>query len=90
MRTKIWARIAFTCLILGWFPFMWLSIYASWHREVGLIVLLVGLCLCLFGSLMILPILKDEDLFKSIDELDEARRKYYEATERLNKKIKEL
>ena len=90
MKTKIWTRIAFICLTLGWFPFMWVSIYASWHRELGLIVALVGLCLCIFGSMMIIPILKDNDLFNSIDELDKAKNKYYEATQRLNKKIKEL
>jgi hypothetical protein len=90
MKTKIWTRIAFTCLFLGWFPFMWLSIYASWHREVGFIVAIVGLCLCMFGMLMMIPVITYDDLFKSIDELNEARRKYVEATERLSKKIKEL
>jgi hypothetical protein len=90
MTTKIWTKIAFTCLLLGWFAFMWVSIYASWNRKLGLIVALVGLCLCVFGSMMMLPIIRDNDLFNSIDKLDEARRKYYEATERLNKKIKEL
>ena len=90
MKTKIWTRIAFTFLFLGWFAFMWVSAYASWNKKLGLIVALVGLCLCIFGSINLLRIIRDNDLFKSIDELDKARRKYYEATERLNKKIKEL
>jgi hypothetical protein len=90
MKTKIWTRIAFTAMFLGWFPFMWVSIYASWNREIGLIVLLSGFSICLFGGLMMLPVLRNDQLFKSIDELEEARDKYIEATKKLNQKIREL
>jgi hypothetical protein len=37
-----------------------------------------------------LPLLRHEDLFKSIDELEEERMKYHEARKRLEKKIMEI
>jgi len=90
MKNKIWHNIAFYSLLLGWFPFMWLSVWGSWNREIGVIVLLVGILICIFGSMMVMPLLKNNDLFKSIDQLDEERAKYYEATKRLEEKIKTL
>jgi len=69
---------------------MWIAIYGSWNRDIGAYVLTAGIVLCMFGSIMMIPVLKDGDLFKSIEELGEERIKYYEARKRLEKKITEL
>lgn len=87
---KNWTRIAFTIMFLGWFPFMWICIYGSYHKELTAIILVVGMTMCAFGAMMMLPILRNDQLFKTIDELEEARDKYIEATKRLNQKIREL
>jgi hypothetical protein len=90
MKYKTWLKISFYSLLLGWFPFMWLSVWGSWSRVVGVFVLSFGVILCAFGSMMMLPLLRHEDLFKSIDELEEERMKYHEARKRLEKKIMEI
>ena len=90
MKNKTWAKIAFYSVLLGWFPFMFVCAWGMWlDVEYRLIIALVGLVLCMFGTMMS-SILKDDKLFKSIDELEKEKHKYYEATQRLNKKIKEL
>jgi len=90
MKSKLYAKIAFYTLLIGWFPFMWIAAFASWNREFGLFVLFVGMAICGCASLLVLPITENNDLFKSIDQLEEERYKYYEATKRLEKKIKQL
>jgi hypothetical protein len=90
MKSKIWTQVSYLILLLGWFPFMWLSIYGSWNREIGVFIAIGGLCLCMFSSMMTLPLLRNNDLFKSIDELEEERMKYHEARKKLEKKILEL
>lgn len=90
IKNKTWFKIAFYSLLFGWFPFMFVAVWGSWNRDMGVIVACVGILLCMFGSIMMLPILKDNDLFKSIDELNEERVKYYEAIKRLEQKITEL
>lgn len=91
MKNKNWTKTAFYIIIFGWFIFMFLCAWGMWLEvEYRLVLVLLGLCACMVGSFMMLSILQDDDLFKSIDELEEERYKYYQATERLNKKIKEL
>ncbi len=90
MKYKTWLKISFYSLLLGWFPFVWFSLWGSLNKEIGGIVFLVGIVLCVFGSMMMLPLIKHRDLFKSIDELEEERMKYYEARKKLEKKIMEL
>jgi len=90
MNYKTWLKVSVYALLLGWFPFMLVSIWASWNREYGLIVLLIGLGICMFASMMILPLLKNEDLFKSIEELEKERILYYGAKRKLEQKIIEL
>ena len=90
MKYKTLLKTSFYSLLFGWFPFVWLSVWGSTNKEFGIIVSSVGVVLCFVGSMTMLPLLKHEDLFKSIDELEEERMKYYEARKKLEKKIMEL
>jgi hypothetical protein len=90
MKYKTWLMISFYSLLFGWLPFMFLSVWGRWNREVGMFVCSFGVILCVVGTMTMMPLLRDEDLFKSIDELEEERMKYYEARKRLEKKIMEL
>ncbi len=90
MKYKTWLQISFYSVLWGWFPFMWLSVWGSMNRDIGVYVSLAGVVLCMFGFIMITPLLKHEDLFKSIDDLEEERKRYHEARKKLEKKIMEL
>jgi hypothetical protein len=90
MKSKLWHNIAFYSLLMGWFPFMWLSLFGYSHQEYATFISMGGLLLCVWGSILIMPLMRNNDLFKSIDQLSEERYKYYEATKRLEEKIKQL
>ena len=91
MKNKIWTKIAFYCVLLGWFPFMFVCSWGMWlDVEYRLIITFSGLGISMFGFIMMLTTLRDNELFKSIDELEKEKCRYYEATQRLNKKIKEF
>jgi len=91
MKNKTWTKIAFYSILLGWFPFMFVCALGIWlDVEYRIIIVLSGLCISLFGSFMMSIILRDDVLFKSIDELEEEKMRYYEATQRLNEKIRKL
>jgi hypothetical protein len=91
MKYKTWLIISFYSILFGWFPFMWLCAWGTWQSpEIRIAVILVGLFLCASGSMLILPIIKHSDLFKSIEELENERMKYFEARKRLEQKINEL
>jgi hypothetical protein len=91
MKTKILTKICFYTILFGWFGFMWLCGW-GWHQPlmIRLTIVITLLFLCLVGSVLILPILMNDSLFKSMDELDDEKFRYQEATKRLEKKIKEL
>jgi len=90
MKNKLYAKIAFYTLLIGWFPFMWIAAFASWNREFGLFVLFGGMAICGCASLLVLPIINNNDLFKSIDQLEEERTRLFETRKRLENKIKSL
>jgi len=90
MKNKTILQIGFYSTTIGWFPFMWIAVWASHNREYSIIAFLIGLIFCTFGCLMILPLIKNNDLLKSIDELEKERQAYINTTIRLNQKIKEL
>ena len=88
---KTIAKLSYYVLILGWFIFMWLCAYAAHSStEVRIIVLGLGLLCCLTSVVYLTGIFRNDELFKSIDELNTERNKYRKAVERLNNKIKEL
>jgi hypothetical protein len=70
---------------------MWLCGW-GWYQPfiVKLTIVITSVFLCIVGSLLMQPILMNDSLFKSIDELQEEKFRYQEATKRLEKKIKEL
>lgn len=89
-KSKIWYNISFYSLLLGWFPFLFFSIWGSWNREIGIYVMIAGLSLCVFGSMTFMPLMRNGDLFKSIDELEEERQRFSEARQKLERKIVEI
>jgi hypothetical protein len=91
MKYKTWLIVSFYSIVFGWFPFMWVCAWGIWQTaEIRVAIMMIGLLLCLFGLMLILPIIRNSDLFKSIEELEEERMKYHEARKRLEKKITEL
>lgn len=90
MNTKLWFYISYMTTMVGWFPFMWVSVYASWNREVGAFVLCIGILVCMFGALSMLFMMGKDELFKSMDELGEEKQKYIEARKKLEQKIDEF
>lgn len=87
---KKWFKFGFLSLLFGWFPFMWIAVWGSWNRDIGIIVLLIGIFFCFMGTLSILPLLMNDDLFKKIEQLEEEKLKYFQATQKLLNKIKDL
>jgi wobble nucleotide-excising tRNase len=70
---------------------MWICGWGMWQPwEIKLAIMLMGLFLCITSSLLFQPILKNEDLFKSIEELEKEKENYHRAVQRLEKKIREL
>ena len=88
IKNKTLFRIAYYPLVLGWFIFMWVAVYGSWHREYGVWIALFGLGLCMFGASQFASL--GSDLFKSIDELDEEKHELFKTRKRLEEKIKQL
>jgi hypothetical protein len=82
--------IALFTMTIGWFPFMWVAIWGSWHREYGLWILFLGLILCLSSALILGQVLTQKALWLNQDELDkeienfkDAKTKYEKATQKL-------
>lgn len=91
MSKKTWTRLAFYTIVLGWFGFMWLVAWGVCQTSmIRVIIGVSSLSLCIIGSFLVSPIIQDDDLFKSIDELDELKYKYRETIKRLEDKIKSL
>jgi hypothetical protein len=91
MNTKKWFKYSYMTTLLGWLPFSWLSVWGSFTSPTGAIVAVIGLCMCMFGSLALLSLFGDnERFFKSIDELEKEKQFYKEERQRLEKKIQEF
>ena len=45
--------IALFILTIGWFPFMWIAIWGSWHREFAVWVLCLGIILCISSEVLL-------------------------------------
>ena len=87
MTNKGLFKFSFILLQLGWFPFMWLSVWGSWNREWGVVVLLVGLLICMLGAISAIPLMQKDDLFKTIDELEKERAELKEKLDHVDKII---
>lgn len=81
------AVISTIILILGWFPFMWISVYGSHHREHSELILFLGIFMCLVGAVGSISIigsksfwLNEERIQKEIDKYIVAKKKYEQAT----------
>jgi hypothetical protein len=89
-------KVAFTTLLLGWFPFMWLAVWGSWDREIGVIILCIGIFFCFVGSVCFLALSTNKVFWMKLDEANEyiekhkeSIRLYEEAKEKLIKKTLE-
>ena len=91
MKNKTWTKIAFYTILFGWFGFMWVAVWGIYQTPIiRLIIGLSSLSLCIVGSMLVVPIFENDNLFKSMDELDELKCKYRETIQRLEHKIKSL
>ena len=89
--------IALVISTIGWFPFMWLSIWGSWNREAGMWVLLLGLVLCLFSGIILIGLLNNKALWLSqykynehIKEFKDAQKIYEKASKQLINRALEI
>lgn len=92
MNTRKLAKVAYYISILGWFPFMFLAAWTHNTEQVEIVLLVVGIGLaaCMFGAFMLTGLFNNNELFKSIDELNEEKRLYHQARKRLEEKILQL
>jgi hypothetical protein len=91
MNTKKWFKYSYMTTLFGWFPFMWLSVWGSYTSSTGAIVAIIGLLMCMFGSLGFLSLMRfNEGFFKSLDELEKEKALYKEERHRLEKKVQEF
>jgi len=82
--------IALSISTIGWFPFMWLSIYGSWNRDAGLWIFCLGLALCLFSGLILVGLLSNKALWLSQDKYNEHIQEFKEAKNIYEKASKKL
>jgi hypothetical protein len=82
--------IALVISTIGWFPFMWLSIWGSWNREAGMWVLLLGLVLCLFSGIILIGLLNNKALWLSQDKYNEHIQEFKDAKKIYEKASKQL
>lgn len=90
MKTKRFAKIMFYMLNIGWFCFMFVAFWASWNRQVGAYVAIIGVVFCALASSNLIMYFEDDELFKTIEELNAEKFKYQQARKRLERKIEEL
>jgi hypothetical protein len=91
MNLQKWTKRLFYTLMIGWIPYMIICGFGmSFPKEIRVPIVFVGLFLCFMSAVTLNSILRDGDLFKSIEELDDAKHNYIAATKRLEEKIKEL
>jgi hypothetical protein len=79
--------IALFTLTIGWFPFMFIAVWGSWHRDYGLWIICLGFSLCISSALILANLLTQKALWLNQEELDKevenfrnAKAKYEKAT----------
>lgn len=79
--------IALITLMIGWFPFMFVSIYGMHNKDLSLIIMFSGFIICLMSALILTPLFSNKALWLKQDEFDKekdkfvlARKKYEQAT----------
>ncbi len=91
MINKTVAQFAFIVLTMGWFPFMFLSIWGSnQSADIRFTITFLGLFMCSLSSLVLSQVFGNSKIFQSLEELEIERNKLYEVRKRLEKKIMEL
>lgn len=82
--------IALVISTIGWFPFMWLSVYGSWNRYVGVWVLCLGIMLCMFSGLILCSLLTNRAIWLSQDKYNKHIKDYNDAKKIYEKASKHL
>ena len=80
-------------LTLGWVPFMLLAIWTDDNSTIRLALAFGGFIICLSASAVSVLYLRDNNVLKSIDKLNEEREEYYRAKKRYiiaRKKLEEI
>lgn len=78
---KTITKIAIITVTIGWFPFMWLCIYGfKQPAETRIIITMIGLFTCLFGSMIsLLGVFGNNSFWLSIKDLDKKREDFITA-----------
>ena len=82
--------IALFTLTIGWFPFMWIAIWGSWHREYAVWILGLGIILCISSALILTQVLTQKALWLNQEELDKEIEKFRNAKAKYEKATLEL
>jgi len=69
---------------------MWIAVWGSWNREVGMWVLLLGLVLCFFSSITLVQLLNNKVLWLSQAKYDEHIQEFKDAKKIYEKASKQL
>ena len=78
---KTITKISIIIVTLGWFPFMWLCLFGfKQPAETRMIITMIGLITCLFGSLMsLLGGIGNNSFWLSLKQLEEKIKAYDDA-----------
>ena len=74
-------------LTIGWFPFMWIAVFSSNHKEYVMYALFLGLFLCIPSAIIVASSLSNKALWINQEKLDaeiqsfkEVKKAYEQAT----------
>ena len=82
--------IALFTLTIGWFPFMWIAVWGSWHRDYAMWVLILGFLLCLISGMIVGGLLSKKALWLNQEEYEKEVQKFRDAKEKYEKATLEL
>lgn len=84
-------KISFYTIIFGWFIFMWLCLYGYRNPEIVEIIAFTGFFICVVACAVFVVYFRGaQDVFKSIEELEEEREKFRQAYRDYYNTVEEL
>ena len=82
--------IALFTLTIGWFPFMWMAIWGSKHKDYAALIVILGLFLCIFSAVILCFTLNQKALWLNQEEFDKEVKKFRDAKAKYEKATLEL
>lgn len=78
-------KISINILMLGWFPFMILSVLSRYLSEgMNIFLFTLGILICMIGGLLSLTITTNNDFWKSLEELEQIKKEHKESIKDYN------